>query len=531
MKNNNRVKNYIKTIACVLVITFFSSCAPGPRIFYSAKGSISVAARLKKDIDKWASVQSFEANAKNDVDSLKAIDKDGFKKIYRSIHDHNHMYYQYNRRINRLKNVASRRGFPQAFGKQLDALQVELNTKAGVQWGVEDTTKVNADCCDCNDCGLDVCHVQAHISHDTANMNKIRVQTPGGKNKSKNSQDSDKLKEAIDSLHIYFNDSIKYQRMIKGIQKPSLSLALFQNFADVGNDDPKSYTAYHLNLNIPINRINGKVSCRNTTWIWFRNMYLEFQNATNKNLGANAKDTLKTLYVNNLDLYQYSSLRACVSFNLFTLVNTPAQSGIFSHDKIFFYFDAFSGLNRTTIYRQSSKTNDSIFSTNSGIYGVKATWITLFPSTQITTIVSARLFWIDPNTSAFVPGLNAQYDKLKYESNATFNIPNSQIYPYASASLTVQYNLGNSGSSNKVPGSSSNASTSPNFLYAFIEYNSNAAIGVGKGLFGVLGPNKRVANNFVSVMLGYSVDIATVIDTIKTLAGIKSNSSSSKKNG
>jgi hypothetical protein len=356
--------------------------------------------------------------------------------------------------------------------------------------------------------------------------------------KEKDKQEAKTTKDSIDSvkslLQNYLVDSTLLSTMILGqYNQLGFNASYFQSMPALADDNPRTYSAYHLNVNFPLRKIDGviKKPSNKTSVILLRNFQASFMgNFSNKNYGANEYvDSNKTTnnkyiyhpYINLLDLSQYAFFTATANLNLLTTIGKHYS----------WYFDGFFSFSRTNIYvsKDSSKqptlsSKDSAYAKNIGLYGISITGKTKFKG-RLNARINCQAFWIDPATNNnSLSFLNAQYNKITVEapqsntSQPISALSDAQKHMYASIKFTLQYNTTPASTSSKSTNSTSSSisGTAPSFLYATFGFTSS-----------LLPKHGHDVNSYMILQIGYSIDIQTIISKVQSISGF--NSSTTKQ--
>ena len=359
-------------------------------------------------------------------------------------------------------------------------------------------------------------------------------------------------------IKAYQKDSVELDKLTQMVigrpTLPGVYASYFQGIPAWADDNPKSYSFYQLNFSMPLNRWRGKFksfytaensekkqeiqnpNLRPYVGIWLRNLDFTFTGVfSKKGLYANVLTRFDTIdkrlksssFINLLDLKQNAFFSMTANLNLFTIINEERGLTL--------YFDVFCSWSRTTIAKPtiiyikdsvtSIKNSDSMCVTNFLQYGLNFTMKTKIKKSPVNFRINTQLFWIDPSSNTFSL-LNPQFNKLPYltpqdkkpyEFKPNYTAKNLEAYPYFAMDLTIKYNIGlnSTASVSKTSSSSPISSSTPNFLYLSFGYYSSINF-IGK---------HRDVNNYMTLQIGYSMDLNSVIKTLQTALGLTKSGS------
>lgn len=543
-----------KIITLFLLAFLFSSCLLSfkPRkslTVYRAVRAEKKVAKFEKDIQAISDVKTVNSNLPTDYNASKtSTDKKAQKKYAEDVNQNASYDRTYNNLLGKINHWIAKlsRYHLTDPENQLITERTELTNKKDktIKLSIPASSPSN---CYCYISSYNLCDIEDSIGKvDTAlKLNRkilsgLTLQNNTSKkindsiSKSKkgsidsagiskiNKSISDSVKLVQDGVSKLQRDSTRLGGTIKGAQKLQIYLTAYQNFPDVANDDPKGLTQAHLGFNVPLNHLNGKVSCNTWTPVFLRNFYIDgvFTTSSPKNYGPKIDSINKKPYVNLLDLYQFSYFSLTGRLNLVTFIISPKCSPTTDH--IYWCIDAMFGVERSNTF--SGPKNDS-FPTDFGIYGLNSTAVWIIKKAPIIPVFNVQLFWLDPNTNSITPGLNSQYNKLSTDNGSSLTYAHPETYPYANISCTLQYSLSSSSSNsggNKTPTSSPTSGTTPTIFYANFAYCTNIIFGNGS--------NGRYHNNFLTLQAGLSLDINNVVNSIQSLLGGSKSSSNNSTN-
>lgn len=428
---------------------------------------------------------------KTEVDNAKKTEVDKAKKL---IDDYGKDLYTNNRGVHALDRIDS---CIDEINSALEKLRKEMGSKASAN-------KTNKDI-------IDKLDKSAETSSVTPQVTKVLGYNP---TEAKTQRISDST-----NLENLKKDSTILKRMVYGRHDAiGVNAAYFQSVPQFADGLPKNYANYHVNLSFPINRLKGKIKSpeKNAVWVFFRNVQVvgtgvinnsklvtkdttfKGDSIRNVNIGKNYAKT----YINLLELRAYAFFNATLNFNIVTSISKNYS----------LYLDAFYTFSRTNI-------RDSTHAFNFGQYGINFTGRTTFHS-PLNARLNLQLFYIEPNTNSYY-FLNPLYKNITVDGNKPYTLPNLQSQTYFSLNFTLQYNISGtskSTSDSKTTSSSQISGSTPSFVYASFGYNSNV----------LSGPTYLFShNNYMTFQLGYSMDINTIVNTIKSASGFNKASSSS----